>query len=52
MQMAMMFRSGGSISSKGWLYLSVKVALKLREGWLFHPKYVPGSQIYEEMLQT
>ena len=33
-------RDGGSISPTAWLYLSVTVALKLREGWLFHPKFV------------
>lgn len=33
-------REGGSISPTEWLYLSVTVALKLRERWLFRPKFV------------
>ena len=38
--MALFLRDGGSILPTRWLYSSVTVALKLREGWLFHPKFV------------
>ena len=33
----------GPISPRGWPYLSVTAALKLREGWPFKPKFVSSS---------
>ena len=44
--MALFLRDGGSISPIRWLYLSVTVALKLREGWLSHPKFVNIDDFY------
>ena len=34
---ALYVREADSISPTWWIYLSVRVALKLRNKWLFHP---------------